>query len=379
MMQSLAQNAQYLAPAAKAVPMFARFPGPPGRYFCRLVRITGRPDKKTGTPIITFAFVTIANCETRSQDYANQPIRIQFWTSGSKNQTSAEQWARLFTEGYQALGIPTADWPDDQAIIMQNLIEATAMLNKAKYPVVIEVRTSESDGKTYTNFNIREVLNEDAVKGFAEITVNITDEQINADDPLPQIGDEALAADEAFKAKFSQAEQFIANMSVDQLIKELGNMNVEVENPASKTASQLRHILLREFVLTSDRNPEDFGLGDAPFDTTKSSDSSGDASESMAPTGDSSAPTGVGGSSGASGGIVEEDDDPALIEEEDDAPMEFTLEQEATQKAMMLPTRQSIQLAILKYGEQKFVKSQTDDMLRQLLVQKTVAAGNLLW
>ena len=79
----LAEKQRYLATAQKAVSQFARFPGPDGRYYFRLAKVTAGTDRKTGGYKFNFKFICVASVESRSPEFAGSPMNITFRCSPS--------------------------------------------------------------------------------------------------------------------------------------------------------------------------------------------------------------------------------------------------------------------------------------------------------
>lgn len=370
-MAKLQTKAQFIEPAAKAISIFAKFPGPDGRYYADFHKIVGSFDSKSGAPVFTFAYVCLASVETGSQEYIGHPFRIRFACKASEKQTEQEAWNRLFTDGYQAMGIQTSKWKNP----MQDVQIATEFLNKSKFPVVLSVK---KNAQGFTNINIVEVLNRDAVKHLVIPDIQISDDQLNQsdDETQSQMLDETV---DNFNRAYKEAEDFLNKADQSTLLAQIAESEIEVENPGSLSMSQLRSIILSHFIIQSGRDPAEFGLSPssyAPEETQTKGDGEphiafDENGEEVLVKADSSTEQPIG-----TEGVMEEleealEEKEELIEEADEDPQAKLVE------AIRLLDRTGLKKAIIKYkADTKFFQNMTDEFLGQMLFDHVVANNN---
>lgn len=239
----LDNKARFIQTAAKAVSMFAKFPGPDGRYYARLVKILGSFDKKDQSLIVTAAYVIIASVETGDQKFANCTLRQRFQLRASENQTEDEAWARLFTDLFQSLGYATAGWTDPKA----QMIEAVGNLNAARPPVVLNIAVNKKNAN-FHNVSVMEILNEKAIEQFVQPKIEVDEEAMQAEEP------EAISGD--FKAQYAEAETYLSSCDYEGCLAAAKSSGLDEPFPIDLPSFKV--LLLRHYIESQGQNPDDY-------------------------------------------------------------------------------------------------------------------------
>ena len=326
----LGEKKRYLAAAQKAVSQFARFPGPDDEYYFRLAKVTARADRKSGGYKFNFKFICVANKKTRSAEYAGAPMNVTFRCFATKNSSEEDNWNRFYTDGLQALGIQTNKWPASET--EELLDQALAMLDSTKPPVVLSIRT---DGQ-YQNANIVEVLRSDALDEFAQPSLEVDDEM-----PEDHPDDEGLSAEDQ---QLKQLADQLQSLDRAKLEGALAQQKIPFAISPLTTDDQIREAIYRHFEaqLKPPASPAAVPASSAPSHPAQPAQS--EAEES-------------------------------LEEVEESLEDEMSLSDQAALKIAKLE-RKPIQRAIKKLDSAfKFFPSQSDDLLREALLQKLTQAG----
>lgn len=194
---ALRQQAGTYQTARNSVSMFAKFPGPPGHYYARLIRANLGVNKKTGYPQYLYGLVTMGRIPeaTTGQtaidtSLAGTPIRIQNFTHATAKRSEAENAAAAM-ETLQGFGVVTSQlgntangtYSPNQFVV--DILEVFRRLEDEKPGVVVEV--SATGDKQY--INVRSRLSDDLTAKFAKVEINITDEDLAINDDIAPLED----------------------------------------------------------------------------------------------------------------------------------------------------------------------------------------------
>jgi hypothetical protein len=246
------------------------------------------------------------------------------------------------------MGVATAAWTEP----LTDMVKATDWLNEQKFPVVLSVTTNKKDSR-YKNVNIAEVLSREAVKNITRPVVTITEEDINSDSV--ELLEESITGD--FNKQFKEAEAYIENMNRSEVIQQITASGLEISDIANVHLNLLKQILLRHFVSESGRNPDEF----LPAPVPPPFDVGGVLVEALEEKDET----------------VEEEEE-GTVEEEDEDSVPLSVMEQAQIKTHSM-NREDLKRARLMYGECKFVKSMTDDVIRQMVVMAATEADKILF
>lgn len=268
MMSDLNNEARFITEGVKAVSQFLRFPGPDGKYFARLGRITWAKNKKQNCFVCTATFSCLGYAENGSQEHGGKPIVIKVFLKEGKNSDKQAAWDRVFTTIYQPLNCNTAAWAATGVPIGVILQKETDRLNTEKPPVLLTIRSNEADKRFY-NVDILDVLVEAQVAHFIANKIDISDEtyqQIESNEDEAASHDQAVAE---FTTNLKKAEEAVRAITdpaplVQQILKTKSNVYNETIL-AKYNVKQLQDILLVTYCESAGQEPAEFGLSAPPL------------------------------------------------------------------------------------------------------------------
>lgn len=350
-MARLRKDTKFAMKAKTATNQFNNFSGPPGRYFARLQRLDFRFHKTAGHPCFTFYHTCLAQCPDSGSDtnivdqsHAGEAMKVFREVKVSEKMTQQDAWDAAFVD-LQAYDVKTrefgmrngAEVQDGGATFWQDLGEALDALQERRPSVIIDVSAGKPQpGKPSRNFvNVRETVSEEVVSRFASPQIEVSDDDMQID--------EEEAETQEVPAELTPDEQItmIMSLSREALIEALQSQNLAY--PWSNMSLDQLQSIGRCFI--TDQPLPDASLFAAA--TTAASDEEAESDEEEESSDDE-----------------EEEEEEAVAKEED---MLMKLQNTiANENREQLKNRLRGMAAL--FPESKFKKEQTDDLLRQWIV-----------
>lgn len=371
-MARLKKDTKFAMKAKTATNQFNNFSGPPGRYFARLQRLDFRFHKNLGHPCFTFYHTCLAKCPDSGSDtnivdqtHAGSAMKVFREVKVSEKMTQQDAWDAAFVD-LQAYDVKTREFgmrngsevQDGGETFWKDLGDALDALQERRPSVIIDVSEGKPQpGKPARNFvNVRETVSEEIVSRFASPQIEVSDEDMQIDE------DESEAeSSQEVATELTPDEQIAMLMSLSReaLVEALQSQNLAY--PWGNMSLDQLQSLGRCFVT-------DQPLPDASLFAA----SSGSISGSVPPTTNNVV---------SSAADDEEEESTSDDEEEDvSAPEDLLMKLQntvANENRDQLKARLRAMAALLP--EDKFKKEQTDDFLRQWIVDvytgKTAPAG----
>lgn len=357
-MARLRKDTKFAMKAKTATNQFNNFSGPPGRYFARLQRLDFRFHKTAGHPCFTFYHTCLAQCPDSGSDtnivdqsHAGEAMKVFREVKVSEKMTQQDAWDAAFVD-LQAYDVKTREFgmrngsevQDGGETFWKDLGEALDALQDRRPSVIIDVSAGKPQpGKPSRNFvNVRETVSEEVVSRFASPQIEVSDDDMQIDE------EEAESQEVASELTPDEQIAMLMGLSREALVEALQSQNLDYPW-ANMNLDQLQS-LGRCFV-TDQPLPEASQFAAAATVETASDEEEEESSDE------------------------EEEEEEAIAKEEDLLmKLQNTIANETRDQ---LKTRLRGMAALLP--EDKFKKEQTDDFLRQWIVDvytgKTAPVG----
>ncbi|CAB4176128.1 hypothetical protein UFOVP991_6 [uncultured Caudovirales phage] len=359
-MARLKKDTKFAMKAKTATNQFNNFSGPPGRYFARLQRLDFRFHKNLGHPCFTFYHTCLAQCPDSGSDtnivdqsHAGEAMKVFREVKVSEKMTQQDAWDAAFVD-LQAYDVKTREFgmrngsevQDGGETFWKDLGEALDALQDRRPSVIIDVSAGKPQpGKPSRNFvNVRETVSEEVVSRFASPQIEVSDDDMQIDE------EEAESQEVASELTPDEQIAMLMGLSREALVEALQSQNLDYPW-ANMSLDQLQS-LGRCFV--TDQPLPDASLFAASVTVETTSDEEEEESSDE----------------------EEEEEEEEAIAKEEDLLMKLqnTI---ANENRDQLKTRLRGMAALLP--EDKFKKEQTDDFLRQWIVDvytgRTAPAG----
>lgn len=376
-MARLRKDTKFAMSAKKAVNQFNNFAGPPGRYFGRLQRVDFRFHKTDGHPCFTFYHTCLAKCPDSGSDsniidqtHAGMPMKVYREVKVTEKMTKQDAWDAAMVD-LQAYDIKTRNFgvrngvevQDDGVTFWSDLGDALDALQERRPAVIIDVTASKPQpGKAPRNFvNVRETVAEEIVARFASPIIDVSDEEMEVPD------DHDADDDEGEGPSIEEQITMLMGMERDKLIEVLESQDIKYPwgNMSLEAIQGVGVAFIKDEEMPDPGHYAVSGGEQAPNTMTIQQ-------------GDSTVTKQMELEKPTSSNDDEEEDDTTIgshdEEEEDDTPVADPKASELIrlQNTIANESRDQLKTRLRQMGallpEAKFRKEQTDEMLRQWII-----------